>query len=259
MKQVNTAILETLPSSSDALVDAASDKVAGTLYVRTAAGSVRLRPGPAEPLLFGRNRDAVHICVGGDDRTVSRVQGSVTYGDGVWWLANRGQRRLQLPRGRELVRESEPWALPLGHSAVFLRTSDVRVHTLEFYVSAGTGIGPQPEHRDTTNTSIWRLSRAERLVVVASAQRYLLMEEDPKPWLSRAVAELLPLVAPDEHWDTRRVTKLLDDVRLRLAEGGVPGLARPVETGQGPVKHNLIAALLASGTVDVRDLQLLDD
>lgn len=138
MKRFGAAMIEVLPATGDSLARAAADKIAGTLYVRTAEGSLRIRPEAVEPLLFGRNRNAVHICLGGDDRNVSRVQGSVTFHDRTWWLQNRGRRRLQLPRGLELASGSDEWPLPPGHTVVFLRTNAIRVHILELYVSEGT-------------------------------------------------------------------------------------------------------------------------
>lgn len=106
----------------------------GVLDVRTASRSVRIEP-QTEPILFGRNIDAVHIGFGTEDRNVSRAQGSLTYVGGSWLLRNLGQLPLRLATGVELAAGGEPYPLPTGQTVVFVRTSQARVHALELYVS----------------------------------------------------------------------------------------------------------------------------
>lgn len=264
MAEIRTAALEVLPPGHDGMPDANDDKVPGMLYLRTTSKKVRLRPIQGATVLFGRNNDDVHLGFGDNDLTVSRVQGSLTFSNRIWWLRNLGRRPLQVPMSQELVAGGDPYPLPTGHTTVLLRTSAERVHTMEFYLADGTGRrirkAPQAMTVTDSHSEPWEISELERLAIVATAQPYLRHEEHAEPWAHRAVAALLADVAPEHHWSEKSVARLVDGVRLRLAGRGVGGMtAEEVGTPVGNrLKHNLISELLTTETISQRDLRLLD-
>src|SRR5690606_27007139 len=147
----------------------------GKLYALSLAGGIAIGPKEGRTILFGRNRPDVHVCVGEDDRKVSRQQGTITYDDGVWWLANTGKLPLRLPGSRLLFRDEEPVPLTDGYTPMFLRGTGRREHLLELYVTGAEGRRPTSRHGDATELPrIWRLSDDERLALVVLGQRYLL-------------------------------------------------------------------------------------
>lgn len=260
MAEIRTAALEVLPPGSDSQVAAAKDQMPDMLYVRTVTRNVRLRPVQGATLLFGRNDEEVHLCIGGDDRNVSRVQGSLTFTDGIWWLRNLGRRSLHLPRSLELFAGGDPFPLPMGYTAVLLRTSEERVHALEFYLSDWTGKRLRAEPIAPTVGRQWDLSENERLAIVATAQSHLSFEESPEPWSREAVAKLLGELYPERRWSKQIVGRRVDDVRLRLSAKGVKGLTAE-EVGHpvgNRLKHNLIRELMSSGTISPADLERLE-
>src|SRR5436305_1945033 len=99
-----------------------SDRVppapSGTIFVLGPEGGYAV-PRRRYTLLFGRDRDDVHVPVGVDDPTVSRRHGvfTCTGPDGDWWLTNTGHLPIELPDGALMLsghrRIIEPGYTPL--------------------------------------------------------------------------------------------------------------------------------------------------
>ena len=103
----------------------------GTVFALAVTGGVRMPPRDGRKVLFGRNREDVHVCVGEDDRKVSRHQGFLLCRGDSWWMHNTGRLPIRLPGSRLLFPEEEPVPLPEGYTAVFVRGSSDREHLLE--------------------------------------------------------------------------------------------------------------------------------
>ncbi|WP_231950752.1 FHA domain-containing protein [Allokutzneria albata] len=251
-----------LSSSHDSLAFGVSSAAPpGTLYALATLGGVSVRPKDGRTILFGRNREEVHVCVGGDDTKVSRVHGELVYRERRWEVATTGKLPIRLPGSRMLFRGEEPIPLGDGYTPLFVRGSSGREHLLEIYVVGPDGQRPVSRHRDVTQPpKTWRLSSAERLALVVLGQRYLLHEARPQPLAWRQAADQLAELAPDDGWTAKRVEHLVVAVRTRLSRGGVPGLTRE-EVGEpvgNSLNDNLLRELMLSTTLVPPDLALLD-
>ncbi|MET7995314.1 FHA domain-containing protein [Amycolatopsis sp. NPDC005232] len=233
----------------------------GTIFALAVTGGVRMPPRDGREVLFGRNREDVHVCVGEDDRKVSRKQGFLVRRRDAWWMHNTGRLPIRLPGSRLLFPEEEPVPLAEGYTAVFVRGSADREHLLELYVSGADGRRPESRPQDVTEPPrMWRLSPEERLVLVSLAQRYLLQQPYPQPMAWRQVAEQLSELAPGSRWTPKRVEHLVVAVRARLARAGVAGLTRE-EVGEpvgNSLNDNLVKELLLSTSLVPPDLALLE-
>jgi hypothetical protein len=233
----------------------------GTMFALALAGGVQVRPRQGRTIVFGRNRDEVHVCVGADDRRVSRRQGTLTRRDGHWWVSNTGRLPVRLPGSRLLFPGEEPVPLADGYSPLFLRGSHGREHLLEVFVTGPGGQAPTPRHRDPTQPPrLWRLTPDERLALIVLGQRYLLHEARPAPLPWRQAADQLTLLQPGAGWTGKRVEHLVGAVRARLSAAGVPGLTRD-EVGEpvgNTLNDNLLRELLESTTLVPPDLAVLD-
>lgn len=234
----------------------------GTIYALSVSGGVRLGAREERTVVFGRNRPDVHVCVGEDDLRISRNQGSVTYRDGRWWLANTGHRALQLPRSMTLFPEDDPFPVDVGYTPVFVNGTARRRHLLELYVAGDDGRLPRPSPgAETLRDKPWSLRADERLALVSLAQKYLLHEAYPQPATWQQVAGDLAGLQPGEHWTGKRVEHLVSGVRRRLSRAGVPGLTRE-EVGEpvgNMLNHNLVTELLQTRTLVPPDVLLLED
>ncbi|WP_246842878.1 FHA domain-containing protein [Allokutzneria sp. NRRL B-24872] len=262
-EQEKDADLRKLSSGHDSLafgVNSAAPR--DTLYALATLGGVSVRPSSGRTILFGRNRDDVHVCVGGDDTKVSRVHGELVYRERRWEVATTGKLPLRLPGSRMLFHGEEPIPLGEGYTPLFVRGSSGREHLLEVYVVGPDGQRPVSRHRDVTQPpKTWRLSPAERLALVVLGQRYLLHEARPQPLAWRQAADQLAELAPNDGWTAKRVEHLVVAVRTRLSRGGVPGLTRE-EVGEpvgNSLNDNLLRELMLSTTLVPPDLALLED
>ena len=234
----------------------------GTIYALSVSGGIRLSAREQRSVVFGRNRPEVHVCVGEDDLRISRNQGSVTFREGQWWLANTGHRALELPRSMTLFPEDEPFPVEEGYTPVFVNGTARRRHLLELYVAGEDGQLPRPAHDAATlRDKPWKLCADERLALISLAQKYLLHDVHPQPctWLQTATD--LNALQPDESWGAKRVERLISGVRRRLSRAGVSGLTRE-EVGEpvgNALNHNLITELLRTRTLVPPDVLLLDD
>ncbi|WP_460496820.1 FHA domain-containing protein [Glycomyces tarimensis] len=253
--------VEPLGPRHDSLAFGVPDPIPGTIYALSVSGGVRFRPREGRSVLFGRNRPEVHVCVGEDDRRVSRSHGLVTRRGDHWWVANIGHLALQLPGSTLLFPEDEPVPLEHGYTPLFIRGSRRREHLLELYVTGEDGQVPAPApNASTLRDKPWKLAPIERLALVALGRRYLMRESYPQPLAWRQAAEHLAEIDPDAGWKPKKVEHLVVAVRKRLSKAGVPGLTRD-ELGEpvgNMLNHNLITELLHTRTLVPPDLRLLD-
>ncbi|MFC5747718.1 FHA domain-containing protein [Actinomadura rugatobispora] len=236
----------------------------GTIYALTASGGIAVRPRDGRTLVFGRNLPDVHVCLGENDRRVSRRHGLLSRRDDRWWVRTTGRLPLRFPDSRLLFADDDPVPLTEGYTPLFVRGSSHREHLLELYVA---GPGPEPEGRRPTARhgqatrppQSWRLTDDERLVLVVLARRHLLHEPHPRPPTWKEACEILDGLQPGAGWTAKKVAHRVAAVRARLSEGGVPGLTRE-EVGEpvgNALNQNLILELVASSTLVPPDLLLL--
>lgn len=235
----------------------------GAISVLAVRGGYTVGPRENRTVVFGRNRDEVHVCVGADDRRISRQHGVFTHRRGTWWVHNTGKMPIRLPQSQWLFPDEDEIPLTIGYTPLFMRGSGNREHLLEVYVVGPHGEQPATVPTDPTEPpKSWRLDPVERLVVTALGQRYLRHEARPQPLARHQVADLLAEIQPGEHWDHRRVERVVAAVRMRLAEAGVPGLTKqevPEPIGNW-LNHNLLTELVMNTTtLTPPDLALLDE
>ena len=233
----------------------------GTVFALAVAGGIVVGPREGRTVLFGRNRPDVHVCVGEDDRLVSRQHGELAYRRRRWWVRNIGKRPLRLPGSRLLHPDEEALPLAEGYTPLFLSGAHGREHLLELYVAGSGGQRPPSQHRNLTQPPrMWRLRADERLALIVLGQRYLLHEARPQPLSWRQAADQLAELQPGAGWTGKRVEHMVVAVRDRLSRGGVAGLTRE-EVGEpvgNALNDNLLRELILSTTLVPPDLALLD-
>ncbi|GAA0610307.1 hypothetical protein GCM10010174_29620 [Kutzneria viridogrisea] len=234
--------------------------VPGTLHVLAVTGGITVSPQEGRAILFGRNRPDVHVCVGENDRRISRLQGKLTHSADRWWVSTTGRLPLRLPGSRLLFHQDEPIPLATGYTPMFVRGSSGREHLIEVHVQSGEAERPPTAHEAATQPpNTWALSPAERLALIVLGQRYLLHEVYPNPLSWRQAALHLNEIRPDEEWTHKKVEHLVLGVRTRMSRGGVTGLTRE-EVGEpvgNTLNHNLIRELLETTTLVPPDLRLI--
>lgn len=250
-----------LPPGHDSLAFGVPAAAPGTIYALSMTGGITVGAKEGRTLLFGRNRPEVHVCLGEDDRRVSRLQGELTHHADQWWVSGTGRVPLRLPGSRLVFPGDEPVPLGTGYTPLFVRGSGRREHLMELFVAGPDAGRPAPRHDETTEPpKTWKLSATERLALIVLAQRYLYHEAYPQPltW-SQAAAHLADL-QPDAGWRPKKVEHLVAAVRTRLSQAGVAGLTRD-EVGEpigNSLNHNLVRELVESTTLVPPDLRLLD-
>jgi len=253
--------LEPLPATHASLAFGVPESEPGTIYALSVSGGVRFRPKEERVVLFGRNRPEVHVCVGEDDRRVSRSHGRLARRGDHWWLANTGHLPLQLPGARMLFPEDEAVPLETGYTPVFISGTSRRRHLVELYVAGVDGRLPTPTpEASTLKDKPWKLNAEERLALVCLAQRYLLHDAYPQPVSWKQVAAELAELQPRGGWGPKKAEHLVTKVRKRLVSAGVPGLTRE-EVGEpvgNVLNHNLVGELLRTRTLVPPDLLVLE-
>ncbi len=247
-----------LPPAVGSLARGGWSTTAGTIIAKSVEGGITVGPKPGRTVLFGRNLDEVHVCIGADDRRVSRRHGELRCDGERWWLHNIGRAPIRLP-DRRLFPAEEPVPLAEGYTPVFL--PGTREHLLEVYVVGRAGDRRSADHdRATIGPSTWPLSPEEKLALVVLGQHYLLHEPNPQPLTWRQAAEQLSELQPGSQWSAKRVEHLVGRVRARLSRAGVAGLTR--EEVPGPIgnalNHNLLTELVRSTTLVPPDLRRLE-
>lgn len=250
-----------LPVGHDSLALGVPPSGAGTIFAQAVRGGVELRAREGRELVFGRNRQEVHVCLGADDRMISRRQGTLRHHDGHWWVSNVGKLPIRLPGSRLLFQHEEPVPLEQGYSPLFVRGTRNREHLLEVYVVGPDGERPGQHHaEETVPPRMWQLSDDERLALVVLGQRYLRHDALPQPLAWRQAGDQLADLRPDAGWNARKVERTVGAVRARLSAHGVAGLTRE-EVGEpvgNMLNDNLIRELMLCTTLVPPDLALLD-
>jgi len=231
----------------------------GTLHVLAVTGGVLVGPKEGRVIHFGRNRPEVHVCIGENDRKVSRQHGTFTHEAGHWWVRTTGRLPVRLPGHRLLSMRDEPIPLQVGYTPLFVRGSNGREHLLEVHVQGAEGEPLTTNHRNETDPPrMWPLSETERLILVVLGQRYLLHDTYPAPLSWRQVVDCLREICPDQEWTIKTVEHTVSRLRARMSRGGVAGLTRE-EVGEpvgNTLNHNLIRELTESTTLVPPDLRL---
>ncbi|MPZ79332.1 MAG: FHA domain-containing protein [Actinophytocola sp.] len=250
-----------LPRSHDSLAFGIPRSAPGAIYALSIGGGITVGPSEGRTVVFGRNKPEVHVCIGEDDRRVSRQHGLLTHRGGQWWVSNTGKLPIRLPGSQWLFAAEESLPLAEGYTPLFVPGTRGREHLLELFVAGSDGRRPVTKHdAHTEPPKTWRLLEDERLALVLLGQRYLLHESDPQPLTRQQVAEQLMELRPDAGWTHRKVEHLLKDVRERLSRAGVRGLTRE-EVGEpvgNKLTDNLVRELVLSTTLVPPDLRLLD-
>jgi hypothetical protein len=249
-----------LPRGHDSLAHGVPQAVPGAVHALALLGGYSVGPRESRVIYFGRNRPDVHVCIGEDDRQISRVQGDLTHWEGRWWLRNTGRRPIRLPKSRWLFVDEQPVPLADGYTPMVIPGSHEREHLLEVYVTGTDGNLPVSRHADETEPpQPYDLSDEERLILVVVGQRYLLHEPYPQPltWL-QAAQQLSELQGVP--WTERKVAGRVAAVRERLSQAGLTRVVRAeVEEPIGnTLNDNLLQELLHSATIKPKDLAALD-
>jgi len=236
----------------------------GTILVVADERRFQKLPSADFEVFFGRGRDDVHVAVGVDDPYVSRKQGLLLCDGREWRLRNIGKLPIRLV-DESMVLTGHELPLKSGCTPLLVGAPAHRVHLVEVHVAGfprpGAEIGPETPTRSPDE---YELSEAERMAVVAVAQRYLRQDPSPQPvsW-AQAADDLSRAPGVGRRWTARSVEHVVASVRQRLATGRspIPGILRgemPEPVGN-ILNHNLITALLRSATLTPQDLDLLGD
>ncbi|MGI9003381.1 MAG: FHA domain-containing protein [Pseudonocardia sp.] len=248
------------PTAQQSLIHGVAPLRPGTLVAQAIGAGITVAPREGRMILFGRQADEVHVCIGGDDLGMSRKHGLLTCEQGHWWVRNVGCRPMRLPSG-ELFTNGDPVPLATGYTPLFVTGSQGRQHLLELYVVGPGGDRPRarPNH-ETLRPTIWPLTADELIAVIVLGQRYLRHEPNPQPLCWQQAAEELALLDPEGDWTAKRLEHKVVKVRHRLSSRGVYGLLTsevPKPVGN-QLNDNLIRELVRSTTLVPTDLSRLD-
>lgn len=111
--------LALLPKDIGSLTGHVPSAPTETVFVLGPEGGVSATPDVDFPIVFGRNEPDVHVCVGIEDRHVSRQHGRIEREGGRWVLTNLGRLPIRLP-GRSLLLGGESTGLPAGHTPLVI-------------------------------------------------------------------------------------------------------------------------------------------
>lgn len=239
----------------------------GTIFVLGPEGGYAVPPR-RYTLLFGRDRDSVHVPIGTDDPDISRKHGVFTCAgpDGEWWLRNTGRRVIELPDGIFVLEGHERLIEP-GHTPMRIHSSNQRSHSVDVHVVGAGDCGLRSISSTSAPTvpprDVYELDPQERLVLTVLAKRYLEgLELHPLPLTWEQTAEYANASpSSTKCWTHRTVANTVDKVRDRLHRLGVRGLTRE-EVGEpvgGTLSQNLIRELIKSATLEAQDLRLLGE
>lgn len=260
LQQSPSGGVQLLPAGTGSLARGLPPSPPGTLYALGHRGGISVAPTARFTVVFGRNEPEVHVCVGEDDRRVSRRQGLLQCDGRRWTIRNIGHVAIRFP-GSQLLLSGHEEPLPVAYTPLFIRTEPGREHLLEVRIA---GEAPKPStacHDELTqHPATWELSERERLVLVVLGQRYLRHEAHPQPLSWSQVAEHLGELQPQVRWTAKQAEHVVSTVRSRLADHDIRGLTRH-EVGEpvgNALNHNLLLELLLSTTLVPPDLHLID-
>ncbi len=243
----------------DNLAQGAAPLAAGTLIAQSIGSGITVRSREGRTILFGRQAEGVHVCVGADDLGISRQHGVLTCKNNRWWLSNVGRRPVRLPSG-ELPSNGEPVPLATGYTALFVLGAEQRVHLLEVYIAGNDGERPRalPDHA-TVQPVKWNLTTDEHKALVVLGQRYLRNEPNPQPLPWQQATDELALIDPTGRWRIKRLQHVVLNLRLRMAEkvSGLVAAEVPAPVGN-QLNDNLIRELVRTGSILPKDLEIID-
>jgi hypothetical protein len=250
-----------LPRGHDTLARGVSRSVAGAVHALALGGGYTVGPRDGRIVYFGRNRPDVHVCIGEDDRQISRRHGELAHHHGRWWLKNTGRRPIRLPRSQWLFADEDAIPLAPGYTPLHVPGSRDREHLLEIYVTGPDGTQPRTHHNeDTDPPRPHPLTPDEQLILVVLGQNYLLHEPNPKPLTWKEAALQLNQLQPQGSWTTKKIEYRVSVVRDRLSKRGIPNLTRE-EIGEpvgNALNDNLLKELVRSTTLIPKDLDIVD-
>ncbi|MGH3909742.1 MAG: FHA domain-containing protein, partial [Pseudonocardiaceae bacterium] len=250
-----------LPAGTGSLARGLPPCPRGTLFVLGERGGISAASTAGFTVVFGRSVLDAHVCVGENDRRVSRRQGTLRSDGKRWTIHNAGTVPIRFP-GSQLLLYGHEELLPVAYTPLFIRTAPGREHLLEVRV-AGNPSTPSTACHDqlTEKPEMWELTERERLVLVVLSQRYLRHEAHPQPLSWSQVAEELGELQPHVRWTAKQAEHVVGGVRNRLVKQDVRGLTR-LEVGEpvgNALNHNLLVELLLSTTLVPPDLRMLDE
>jgi hypothetical protein len=237
----------------------------GTIFVLGPEGGYAV-PASRYTLLFGRDREDVHVAVGVDDPTVSRRHGvfTCTGPAGEWWLRNTGRLPIELPDGALMLAGHKRIIEP-GYTPLVINSSKQRSHLVEVRLVDAQDRRPRAATREATvdPETVYELSPQERLVLTALAKRYLEGDDAyPLPLTWEETAKVVNASSyTTKRWTNRTAANTVEDVRERLHRRGIRGLIRD-EVGEpvgSTLSVNLIRELLKTATLSAQDLLLLGE
>jgi hypothetical protein len=229
----------------------------GTLHLLGPLGGVAATVGGQDPDVdFGRALEAA-VRLGPADPSVSRKHGTIRHDGHGWWLANTGALPIRVHGEAEPLLRDQRVRLQTGFIPLFF-AAQRRTHVLELLISGPTEDPDDDGARLATRPRpVWGLSDTERLVLTAVFAPYLRRDDDARPTVTADVADELTALTGQE-WAAKRVARVVDTVRVRLAGRGVDRMLldqAPAEM----LRHHLYRALAVdSATLGPRDLDLLD-
>lgn len=241
-----------------------NDMQPGTLRVLEPDEDKHLTVSPVEGMVvrFGRNRPEVHICIGPDDTSVSRLHGTLEYRAGCWWVRALGQQPVRLGHSHVLWCGDEPVPLADGRTSLQVEgTNPNEVHVVRVEVAAGRREPEKPPSKrcdDQTNQvrGYW-LKPDERLVLTVIAQRLLLRCPDATLLTCREAVKELETLQPGV-WTPKKVEHRIGNVRDRLAAQGCTVKPPRGETGyDDSYRRKAVDELIRSRTLTRDDLRLL--
>lgn len=251
-----------LSSGHASLARGVARALPGSVHALALGGGYTVGPGEGRTVYFGRNRPLVHVCLGEDDREVSRRHGELTCVGGRWWLRNTGRRPIRLPRSQWLFAQESAIPLADGYTPLYVPGTQDREHLLEIFVAGPDGGAPRTLHEaETAPPKQYSFTDEEQLMLVVLGQQYLMREPNPKPLTWKAAAEQLVLLQPDGGWSAKKLEHRIGVIRDRLSRRGVPRLTRE-EVGEpvgNSLNDNLIRELVRSTALTPKDLDLLGD
>lgn len=234
---------------------------AGTLFALSSYGGMSVEPDADFSLVFGRNYDEVHVCVGADDQQVSRKQGCIRYEHSRWVLQNTGRSAIRFP-GQRIVSSGHSQVIPLGYTPLFV-IGPRREHLLQVRVSGTrpSALDPAVYEATTKDPNKVQLDDRQRLVLACLGQRYLRQEAQPQPMAWADVELELRDLQPAERWTWRKAAWIVKKLRHELStKERISGLLEkevPQPVGN-TLNHNLITVLMTSGRLTPAHLDLLD-
>ena len=217
----------------------------------------RFELDPGSPFTFGRDAAVCTLGLGVRplDRGISRVAGSISHENGLWWITNRSTTRslhvidVDTGIGIPLPVARANWPAPVHPVAkplTILVTGEIRGHAISVRASADDVpvVGTLPATVDTVGTRklLPPLTDKQREALVALVEGYLLPfpHYRPEPRTYEEAASRLGLPAST-------VRKRIENVRHQLVQAGVANLEA------ADARRNLAEWMLANRLINAAD------